>query len=350
MSTAAVIANNFPKLHNAMWPGLVGKGSPGAEPFIDLDTMLDFTAKADVGGIKFDGVDLFLYNPHTDIDIHDSGNKKLADKIKSKGLVVGSVVAPVWFDASAGGDEKARANFVTHVKKAVRIASKLRDLGVRPYGVVRIDSATGVTAWDKDPKGTTKLIAQTFREAGKIAKGEGERLAAEGEICWGGMHSWKHMVNLLEMVDMPKVVGFQADMSHTHLYTLGYNAEAHRIVPKNYHYEPAEFHKAMTKLTDALRPWTIDFHVAQNDGSVFGSGDHEKTGRHCLATDPKGKLNITRDSGYWLRDKQGKVTKKMKHICWDGCMFPNEVLNKQQTWNDILAAMIEVRNNHGWKA
>ena len=24
--------NNFPKLHNAMWPGLVGKGGPGAEP------------------------------------------------------------------------------------------------------------------------------------------------------------------------------------------------------------------------------------------------------------------------------------------------------------------------------
>ena len=32
--------NLFPKLHNAMWPGLVGKGSPGAEPAIDLDTML----------------------------------------------------------------------------------------------------------------------------------------------------------------------------------------------------------------------------------------------------------------------------------------------------------------------
>jgi len=262
--------------------------------------------------------------------------------------VVGSVVAPVWFDASAGGDEKARANFVTHVRKAVRIARQLRDLGVRPYGVVRIDSATSVTAWDKDPKGCTKLIAQTFREAGKIAKGEGERLAAEGEICWGGMHSWKNMVNLLEEVAMPKVVGFQADMSHTHLYTLGANAEAHRLVPKKYNYEPAEFHKAMTKLTDALRPWTIDFHVAQNDGSVFGSGDHEKTGKHCLATDPRGKLNIVRDSGYWLRDKQGKVTRKMKHICWDGCMFPNEVLMKQQTWNDILSAMIEVRNQHGW--
>ena len=29
--------NNFPKLHNATWPGLVGKGGTGPtdEPFID---------------------------------------------------------------------------------------------------------------------------------------------------------------------------------------------------------------------------------------------------------------------------------------------------------------------------
>ena len=26
------MSNTYPKLHNAMWPGLVGKGSPGAEP------------------------------------------------------------------------------------------------------------------------------------------------------------------------------------------------------------------------------------------------------------------------------------------------------------------------------
>ena len=38
--------NNYPKLHNAMWPGLVGKG-PGSEPFIDLDTMLDLTVSAE---------------------------------------------------------------------------------------------------------------------------------------------------------------------------------------------------------------------------------------------------------------------------------------------------------------
>src|SRR5258706_2954772 len=88
--------SNYPKLHNAMWPGLVGKGSPGGEPGIDLDTMLDLTAEAEVDGIKFDGVDLFLFDPHVSIDSSDDDLKKLADKIRQKGFDVGSVVAPVW--------------------------------------------------------------------------------------------------------------------------------------------------------------------------------------------------------------------------------------------------------------
>ncbi|MFM8359743.1 MAG: sugar phosphate isomerase/epimerase family protein, partial [Verrucomicrobiota bacterium] len=341
--------NNFPKLHNAMWPGLVGKGSPGAEPFIDLDTMLDLTARAEVNGVKFDGVDLFLYNPHVDIDISDDGLQALADKIRARGFVVGSVVAPVWFDGSAMGDEAKRANWVTSVRKACRIAARLRELGVRPHGVVRIDSAASVTDWDKDPKGNTRLIAKTFREGGKVAKDHGERLAAEGEICWGGMHSWKYMIRTLELTDMPRVVGFQADMAHTLLYTLGYNAPEHRIVPDKFHWEPETFHKAMKKMTAALRPWTFDFHVAQNDATVKGSGDHEKTGKHCPVNDPNGKLNVARDAGYWLRDDAGKVTRKARHICWDGCMFPNELMMKQETWNNILAAMIQVRENHGWR-
>ena len=33
------MSHSLPKLHNAMWPGLVGKGSPGAEPFIDLTNL-----------------------------------------------------------------------------------------------------------------------------------------------------------------------------------------------------------------------------------------------------------------------------------------------------------------------
>ncbi|HEX4645076.1 MAG TPA: TIM barrel protein [Verrucomicrobiae bacterium] len=343
--------NAFPKLHNAMWPGLVGKGGPGAEPAIDLDTMLNLTAAAEVNGAKFDGVDLFLFDPHVSIDSSDEDLKRLADKIRAKGFVVGSVVAPVWPPTGGGsamGSADDRKKFVEQVRKGCRIAKELRELGIRPYGIVRIDSACGVSDWEKSPRENTKKIAQTFKEAAKVAKDYGERLAAEGEICWGGMHSWKYMAQLLEEVGQPKVVGFQADMAHTLLYTLGYNAPEHRIVPKKFNWEPEQFHAAMKKMTKALRPWTIDFHVAQNDATVKGSGSHDKTGRHCLATDPNGKLNIARDAGYWLRDGTGKVTRKFKHICWDGCMFPNDVMMKYETWNNILAAMLQVRENHGW--
>jgi sugar phosphate isomerase/epimerase len=342
--------NNFPKLHNAMWPGLVGKGSPGAEPSIDLDTMLDLTAKAQVNGTRFDGVDLFLYDPHTSIDISDDGIRQLADKISGKGFAVGSVVAPVWFEGSAMGDDTKRRNFLESIRKACRIARRLREIGVRPHGIVRIDSAAGVSDWATDPEGNQKRIAQTFREACGIAESAGERLAAEGEICWGGMHSWRRMVQLLEMVNRPKTLGFQADMAHTLLYTMGYNAPEDAILPQNYDWrDQSLLDNALKKLTAALRPWTIDFHVAQNDATVHGSGTHDKTGRHCLVNDPNGKLNITRHAGYWLRDANGKPTKAFRHICWDGCMFPNAVMMQPETWNNILAAMISVRDAHGWR-
>ena len=71
--------NNFPKLHNAMWPGLVGKG-PDSEPPIDLDTMIALTAKAEVNGVKFDGIDIFHAAPHTNIDFTADEAKALADK------------------------------------------------------------------------------------------------------------------------------------------------------------------------------------------------------------------------------------------------------------------------------
>jgi hypothetical protein len=340
------MSNTYPKLHNAMWPGLVGKGSPGAEDFISLDRMLELTTAASVNGQKFDGVDLFLFAPHIEIDLSDDDVKKIADKIANKGLAVGSVVAPVWpgtvGDSSMGTPEQ-RAKFVLAVKKACRIAKILNSHGVRKYGVIRIDAAEGPSHWTSDPAGNTKKIAATFREAAIVAAGNGERLAAEGEICWAGMHSWKNMVDLLEQVDMPGTVGFQADLAHTYLYLMGYNAPEHALLKEGY--SPAEFEAAYTKMTDALRPWTIDFHVAQNDGTVHGSGTHDKTGRHCLADDPKGKLDITKSAGYWLK---GAADRGIRHICWDGCMFSNATLEDPKTWNTILGAMIKVRDAHGW--
>jgi len=348
--------HRYPYLHNAMWPGLVGKG-PDSEPGIELDTMLKLTAAAEVEGVKFDGVDLFLTLPHTDIDSSDEELKHLVDKLRGYGLVAGSLVAPVWAGTGGGsamGSEEERKKFLTQVRKACAIGRKLKDLGIRKYGVVRIDAAEGVEAWSKDPKGNTQRIAATFTEACNIAEGYGERLAAEGEICWAGMHGWKHMVELLERVNRPRTLGFQADMAHTMLYVLGYNSPESRLLPENFDWQAPDAQEklmaALTTVANALRPWTIDFHVAQNDGTVKGSGSHDKTGRHCPPNDPNGKMDVVKVAGLWMRGKNGQPTRAFQHICWDGCMFPNAMMLDPATWRAVLAMLIRVRAAHGWDA
>lgn len=348
------IANQHksPALHNAMWPGLVGKGGPGNEPAIDLETMLELTAAAEVDGIRFDGVDLFLFAPHVEIDATRDDLKRLTDRIAARNLVVGSLVAPVWPPTGGGsamGSQEDRKNFLIQVRKACAIGEQLRDLGIRRFGIVRIDSAASPAEWLKDPEQNTRRIADTFREACTIAEDHGERLAAEGEICWGGMHSWRRMVELLERVDRPKTLGFQADMAHTLLFMLGYNAPEDRILPEDFDWSQQEaFDQAIGCMTRALRPWTIDFHVAQNDATVKGAGSHDKTGRHCLPSDPNGKMDVVAAAGAWMRGANGEPTRAFQHICWDGCMFSNEVMMRPGTWQDILGTMIAVRNAHGW--
>ena len=341
--------NTYPKLHNAMWPGLVGKGTgEGQEPPISLERMLELTAAASVNGTKFDGIDYFLFLPHTNPEASDAELRKIADLIAGKGFAVGSLVAPVWpgtVGDSAMGDAAAREKFLSAVKMACRIAGVFNKVGIRKYGVIRIDSAEfGVNKWRENPQANTRKIAETFREAAKIARDHGERLAAEGEICWAGMHSWKDMLDLLEAVGMPDTLGFQADMAHTYLYLLGCNAPEHALLKPGY--SSSEFYAAYDTMVNKLRPWTIDFHIAQNDGQVHGAGSHDKTGKHCPADDPNGKLDIVKCAGYWLKDA---APRRLRHICWDGCMFPNAMLETQDTWNKILAVMVKVREAHGWR-
>ena len=247
-----------------------------------------------------------------------------------------------------GGSDGPSSRFVQVLNLNPNFPST--EIGIRKSGIVRIDSACSPSDFLKDPTGNMKLLVETFQEAANIAEGYGERLAAEGEICWGGMQSWKANVELMERVGRPHALGFQADMAHTMLFTMGYNAPEARLLPPDFEWSQDEvLAAAYKKMASALRPWTVDFHVAQNDGTVKGEGSHDKTGKHCQPNDPNGKLNIVRDSGAWLRDDSGHVTRAFQHICWDGCMFPNDVMLNQQTWNDVLAVMIAVRNAHGWE-
>jgi len=244
------------------------------------------------------------------------------------------------------GDSESREKFLSAVKMACRIANVFEKHGVRKYGVIRIDSAEfGIEKWRADKANNTKKIVETFKEAAKIAQDAGQRLAAEGEICWAGMHSWRDMLDVLEGVGMPEALGFQADLAHTYLYLMGYNAPEYALLKEGYSQD--EFYAAYEAMTDKLRPWTIDFHVAQNDGNVHGAGSHDKTGKHCPADDPNGKLDIVRCSSYWLKDA---AARGIQHICWDGCMFPNAMLQEAHTWNSILDVMLKVRDSLSTRA
>jgi len=256
------------KLHNAMWPGLVGKGEGADEPAIALQKMIELTANTQVNGEGYDGIDFILLPPHWDINASEKTILDFADQVTAKGLAIGSVVAPVW-DGSSMGTAEQRKIFVESVRKTCKVTALLNNHGVRQYGIIRVDSADSPEHWAAAPENNTKQIAATFKEAARIAADHGERLAAEGEICWAAMHSWKNMLDLLEEVGMPEHLGFQADLAHTYLYLMGYNAPEHTLVNANHTEE--EFWPAYKKMTDALAPWTIDFHVAQSDGTVFGS-------------------------------------------------------------------------------
>ena len=150
--------HNYPKLHNAMWPGIVGKGGAGNEPIIPLDTLLALTADAEADGQKFDGVDLFVTAPHFPIDSDGDAVKRMADHIDGYGLAVGSLVAPIWAGAGGGsamGPPEEREQFLAQVRRACEIGRQLRELGIRPTGGMRIDSSASVEAWDEDPEGNS---------------------------------------------------------------------------------------------------------------------------------------------------------------------------------------------------
>ena len=157
--------HSSPALHNAMWPGLVGKG-PDSEPPIDLDTMLDLTAAAEVDGVRFDGVDLFLSFPHTSIDSAENdlaaARRQLLRQSSVRGLPGRARLGSPRAAARRWAMKPSAARFLAQVKKACRIGRKLRDLGVRSYGIIRIDSAASPADWAKDPAAGHKAHCANF--------------------------------------------------------------------------------------------------------------------------------------------------------------------------------------------
>ena len=346
--------NAYPALHNAMWPGLVGKG-PDSEPPIDLDTMLDLTAAAEVDGVRFDGVDLFLFAaPYRHRFLRrrpGAAGRQDRRQGSARRLAGGAGVAAHRRRLGHGQTTRSAAAFSTQVRKACRIGRKLRELGVRQYGD-RPHRFRGQSRGmgQGSRRRTPGASPQTFREACAIAEDFGERLAAEGEICWGGMHSWRRNVELLEMVGRPQTLGFQADMAHTLLFTLGYNAPEDRAAAGGLRLVaigPAGRGLSQDGRGAAALDHRFPRGAERRHGEGLGLARQDRPPLPAAATPTASSISCaTRAPG--CATTTASPPAPSQHICWDGCMFPNAVMLDPETWNDILRVMIAVRNAHGW--
>ncbi len=332
------------RLHNALWPGLVGKVPGTLEAPLGLDQMLGLTSAARVDGRGFDGVDLFLGQPHVDPYANEDDLRRLADRIAALGLRIGTLVAPVWPSAGGGralGDAAERRRFVAAVAAACRVGRILDDHGVRADRLIRIDSAADAGEFVTDPAGHRRRIIATFAEAAAVAADAGQCLAAEGEVCWAGMATWRDMLAILEGVGRPEALGFQADLAHTYFYLVGAVGDPLVADPS----DPEDCAAGYGRLVEALGPWTVDLHIAQTDGTLYGGGDHAPTGRHSPPGDPRGRLDVVACARRWLLDDRGQPRPAIRHLCWDGCLFPNAVLEDAATWTAVLSLMQAV--THG---
>ena len=301
-----------------MWPGLVGKG-PDSEPPIDLDTMLDLTAAAEVDGVKFDGVDLFLFDPHIDID---------SDRRRAEAARRSNPRAQIWSSArwsrrcgrptgggSAMGSDEERKQLPHAGAQGLRDrqeAARARHPPVRRHPH-RLGGEPGRLG-RRIPPATPKRIAETFREACDIAE-ELRRAARRRRRDLLGRHAQ------LEAHGRAARAGRTARRRSAFRPTWRTRcstrwATTRRRIGCCRRTSTGQIGRRSTTrsktMTDALRPWTIDFHVAQNDATVNGSGSHDKTGRHCLPNDPNGKLDIVAIAGYWLRDDDGTADARLR--------------------------------------
>ena len=107
-------------------------------------------------------------------------------------LKIGSLVAPIWppDGGSAMGSAKKENVLLNRCASLAMLPNYFRELGIRPYGVVRIDSAINPETWITDPVNNTDLIAETFREACDVAADYGEswllKAKSAGAACIAG--------------------------------------------------------------------------------------------------------------------------------------------------------------------
>ena len=283
-------------------------------------------------------------------------SRRLADKARTRNLEIGTVVAPVYPGTGGGSADGQRGG--------PRAVPRPGPQGVPRRAGGSANWAFGPTAWcgstrpaasrhgredpRRQPEADRRDVPRGLqdrrgsrRAAGRRGRnllGRHAQLAADDCNCWRWSTARKRWVS-------------RPTCRHSLLYLLGYNAPDDALLPQDFDWDDqASFddayagpHRSAAAVDDRLprgpeRRHRARLRLARQDRPPLPGRRPERQARHRAATPAIGSATAA-----------GRCPRDFRHICWDGCMFPNAVMMKRETWNDMLRAMVAVRDVHGWK-
>ena len=235
--------NRYPALHNAMWPGLVGKG-PGSEPPIDLDTMLDLTAAAAGRRRRVRRRRPVSVRCRTSTSIRPTTIWRASRTIwRAKGL------APARWSRRCGRRPAAVRPWAARKSAAASHPGAQglphRRANCASWASGRMASCASIRP-PAPPSGprirqaTHSRIAETFREACASPKATASAWPPKAKSAGAACIAGGTMSNCWSWWTGRKTLGFQADMAHTLLFTLGYNAPEDRLLPEDFDWSQTE--------------------------------------------------------------------------------------------------------------
>ena len=327
-------AHTYPKLHNAMWPGLVGKG-PDSEPPIEPR----HHARPDRRGRggRRSGSTAWTSSPPPRtrrIDASERRSGALADAVRvarpgdrldrGAGLAAGGRRLG---DGQRGGARAVRRRWSARpaviggrLRRAGGAAATASSASTRATGVAGLGGRPG----RQHARASRRRSARRATSPRTTASGWPPRARSAGAACMAGATCsicWRRSAGRTPSASRPTWRTRCSTRS-------AYNAPEDRIVPDGFRLGHggagcgAEDHDRRAAALDHRLPRGAERRHREGHRAV---ARQDRAGTACRTTRTASSTSSTTPaSGCAATD--GEPTRAFQHICWDGCMFANEAM------------------------
>ena len=207
----------------------------------------------------------------------------------------------------------------------------MRELGIRPSGGIRVDSSTSVEAWDKDPKADSKLIAETFAQAARHRRRprrvhRRRRRDSAGAACIPGARcatSSKRSTGPARSATRPT---WRTRCSTPSATTPRPTASCRRTSTGP---TPRRSTPPTARSPTRCAPGPSTSTSPRTTAPSSAPATTRRPAATAASTTRTAASTSSSTPASGCATTNGKLTKTMRHICWDACMLPNAVMEDQ---------------------